>query len=106
MSTAALLGSVVPGVGNVAGAVVGGLYGLGKGLVGQSKAKSEEQKRIRERKKKIREFDNEVVDDLKSQMTRARAGELKQKRYSGYDLGRNVTMKRGGYKGMPRYSYS
>lgn len=53
MSTAALLGSVVPGVGNVAGAVVGGLYGLGKGLLGQSKAKSEEQKRIRKENRRL-----------------------------------------------------
>ena len=44
MSTAAMLGSVVPGVGNVAGAVVGGLYGLGKGLLGQNKAKKAQRK--------------------------------------------------------------
>ena len=106
MSTAAMLGSVVPGVGNVAGAVVGGLYGLGKGLLGQNKAKKAQRKMERERKLKIRKFDEEVVGDLRSQMARARAGSMKQKRYSGYDLGRNVTMRRGGYRGMPRYAYA
>jgi len=30
----------------------------------------------------------------------ARAGEIKQKTYSGYDLGRNVTYGMGGYKGF------
>ena len=105
MSTAAMLGSVVPGVGNVAGAVVGGLYGLGKGLVGQAKAKKEQRKIEQERSEKIKKFNTEVSEDLGAQMARARAGELKQKRYSGYDLGRNVTARRGGYRGMPRYAY-
>lgn len=105
MSTAAALGSVVPGVGNVAGAVVGGLYGLGKGLYGQAKAKKEKRKIETERTAKITKFNKEVSDDMGAQMARARAGEVKQKSYSGYDLGRNVTAKRGGYRGMPRYAY-
>jgi len=105
MSTAAALGSVVPGVGNVAGAVVGGLYGLGKGLYGQAKAKKEKRKIDTERTAKITKFNKEVSDDMGAQMARARAGEVKQKSYSGYDLGRNVTAKRGGYRGMPRYAY-
>ena len=34
----------------------------------------------------------------------ARAGEIKQKTYSGYDLGRNVVARMGGMRmGMPRY---
>jgi hypothetical protein len=104
MSTAAALGTIVPGVGNAVGAVVGGLYGLGKGLYGQAKAKKEASNLKHERSKKIGEFNKEVGEDLGAQMVRKRAGEVKQKSYSGYDLGRNVTAKRGGYRGMPRYA--
>ena len=105
MSTAAALGTIVPGVGNVVGAVGGALYGLGKGLYGQHKAKKEKRKLETERSAKITKFNKEVSDDLGAQMARSRAGEVKQKSYSGYDLGRNVTAKRGGYRGMPRYAY-
>lgn len=105
MSTAAALGSIVPGVGNVAGAVVGGLYGLGKGLLGQRKAKKEKANLEQERSAKITKFNKEVSGDLGAQMARSRAGEVRQKSYSGYDLGRNVTAKSGGYRGMPRYAY-
>tara|TARA_R100001443_G_scaffold110114_3_gene121833 strand:+ start:1055 stop:2311 length:1257 start_codon:yes stop_codon:yes gene_type:complete len=106
MSTAAALGTVVPGVGNVAGAIVGGLYGLGKGLYGQAKAKKAASNLKHERAEKIKAFNKEVGEDLGAQMVRKRAGEVKQKSYSGYDLGRNVTARRGGYRGMPRYAYA
>ena len=36
-------------------------------------------------------------------MARVNAGKMKQKTYSGYDLGQNVTAKRGGYRNMPQY---
>ena len=39
-----------------------------------------------------------------SQLAGVRAGETRQKTYSGYDLGRNVVARMGGMKmGMPRY---
>ena len=44
-----------------------------------------------------------------SQLALARAGEMEQKTYSGYDLGRNVTYALGGGRGMremPRYGYA
>ena len=42
-----------------------------------------------------------------AQMSQVRAGQLRQKTYSGYDLGQNVMAKMGGMRmGMPRYGYS
>ena len=39
-----------------------------------------------------------------AQLTQARVGEMEQKTYSGYDMGRNITARFGGRRmQMPRY---
>ena len=41
-----------------------------------------------------------------AQQANVRAGALKQKTYSGYDLGRNISAQLGGLRmGTPRYGY-
>tara|TARA_R100000995_G_scaffold84842_1_gene65158 strand:+ start:326 stop:1666 length:1341 start_codon:yes stop_codon:yes gene_type:complete len=100
--TGMALGSVIPGIGNIAGGIIGGLYGLGKGLFQRGKARKQERQQQEERNKKVTEFNEEMTENVLSNIARAKAGELKQKTYSGYDLGRNITARKGGYK-MPSY---
>ena len=60
------------------------------------------------------EANTEVKEEYGSAIAAARAGEVAQKTYSGYDLGRNVVAKYGGerYKnggmrlGTPRYGHA
>ena len=103
MGTAALLGSTLGPVGTIIGGGIGALYGAGKQFFGTRKAKKEERSRKRDREKRIGEFNKDVTEDLASQSGRARVGEIRQKTYSGYDLGRNTTAKTGGYRNMPKY---
>jgi len=101
--TGASIGSVIPGVGTAIGAGIGALYGAGKQFFGTRKAKREERIREKDRRRRIGEFNKDVTEDLASQSGRARVGEIRQKTYSGYDLGRNTTAKTGGYRNMPKY---
>ena len=106
-----MLGSVVPGVGNVVGAAAGAVIGAGKatweGLAGRKKARLAERKFEAKRQAKIDKYDKETRQAFGSQLARVRAGELAQKTYSGYDLGRNVVAQLGGMRmGMPRYGYA
>ena len=103
MGTAALLGSTLGPLGTIIGGVGGALYGAGKQFFGTRKAKRIESGRKRDREKRIGEFNKDVTEDLASQSGRARVGEIRQKTYSGYDLGRNTTAKTGGYRNMPKY---
>tara|TARA_R110000824_G_scaffold130559_3_gene292520 strand:+ start:1521 stop:2912 length:1392 start_codon:yes stop_codon:yes gene_type:complete len=105
----AMLGSVVPGVGNVAGAVVGGVVGTGvglyQGLTGRNKARDEEEKLEAEYATKVKNYNEELTENYAMQKGSIRAGNLKQKTYSGYDLGRNVVAQMGGMRmGIPRYN--
>ena len=107
----AMIGSVVPGVGNVVGAAAGAVIGAGKatweGLAGRKKARLAERKFEAKRQAKIDKYDKETRQAFGSQLARVRAGELAQKTYSGYDLGRNVVAQLGGMRmGMPRYGYA
>jgi hypothetical protein len=103
-----MLGSVVPGVGNVVGGAVGGIIGAGvgvyKGLAGRKKARREEARLAEEKREKITKFNTELAKNYSIQKGAVRAGNIRQKTYSGYDLGRNVVAQMGGMRmGMPRY---
>ena len=55
----------------------------------------------------VTKTDTDTKNRLGTQMARVRSGQLKQKTYSGYDLGRNVTAQMGGLRmGIPRYGYA
>jgi len=103
----AMAGSIIPGVGNVVGGVVGGIVGAGvglyKGFTGRKKARKEEARAAAEKKKKVDTFNADLTKNFGSQMARVNSGKMKQKTYSGYDLGQNVVAKRGGYRNMPQY---
>tara|TARA_R100001015_G_C4630274_1_gene191788 strand:- start:608 stop:1957 length:1350 start_codon:yes stop_codon:yes gene_type:complete len=107
----AMLGSVIPGVGNAVGAAAGALIGTGKaiwtGLAGRKKARKEEAKLEAKRKEKVQKDNKQLRKRYGAQLARMRAGEMQQKTYSGYDLGRNVIAQMGGMRmGMPRYGYA
>lgn len=104
----AMLGSVVPGLGNVAGALGGAIIGGGvaavQGLTGRKKARKAEAKADQAKQEKIQNFNAQAQKDLSTRKAVAQAGALRQKTYSGYDLGRNVSYKFGGYNPMPGYA--
>tara|TARA_R110002020_G_scaffold557_5_gene2832 strand:+ start:13327 stop:14682 length:1356 start_codon:yes stop_codon:yes gene_type:complete len=109
----ALWGSAVPGLGTAIGAVAGLGYGAYKALTGRKAARKAEKKAKEARKVKVDKYNRELTSNLLSARAQARAGEMEQKTYSGYDLGRNITAKYGGMRyakggmkmGMPRYGY-
>tara|TARA_R110002020_G_scaffold136431_3_gene304248 strand:- start:25681 stop:27711 length:2031 start_codon:yes stop_codon:yes gene_type:complete len=102
--TGASIGSVIPGVGTAIGAAAGALYGAGKQFFGTRAAQKKDNLIKAQKRAKIQEYNETLDDQMGSQLARARAGEMEQKTYSGYDLGRNVTYGLGGLK-MPRYGY-
>ena len=105
--TGATIGSFLGPVGTAVGAGIGAIYGAGKQFFGTRKAKREQAKLDRERRRKIAKHNKEVKEQVASATAQARAGELEQKTYSGYDLGRNVGVaKMGGMRmGTPRYGF-
>jgi len=104
----AMVGSFFPGPGNLIGAGVGAAVGATKaaaqGLVRRKKAREEKRKAEELKAKKVQEFNKEAREDIATRRAIAQAGALRQKTYSGYDLGRNVSYKFGGYNPMPRYA--
>ena len=105
--TGAQLGSMImPGVGTAVGAIGGAIYGAGKQLFDTKAAKKEKQEYDEKRRKEMTKYNTELAGNYASQKGRVRAGNLKQKTYSGYDLGRNVIAQMGGMRmGTPRYGY-
>ena len=104
----AMLGSVVPGVGNALGAGVGAIIGTGvgiyQGLTGRKKARKQEAKAEEARNKKVGKYNKDLTSRFLAQQSNVQAARLKQKQYSGYDLGKNVVAQLGGMRmGMPRY---
>ncbi len=109
--TGMAIGSVVPVIGTGVGAIVGGLYGLGKSFFGSRKAKREKEEAEKRQKRKIKravdKHNKEVMKSFTSQKSAVRAGELGQKTYAGYNLGENVIAQMGGMRmGIPRYGYA
>jgi len=104
----AMIGSVVPGVGNAVGAVVGGVIGAGvatwQGLTGRKKARKEKAAAEAKANEKAKEQNTKTTKSFTSQLSRTRAAEVEAKTYSGYDLGNNVSAKRGGFKAVPQYN--
>ena len=94
---------IIPGIGAVVGAGIGGLTaGIG-GLVKRNKARTLEREYEAKKKIKVDKYNKELMTNFGSQKSRINAGRLAQKTYSGYDLGQNVVAKRGGYRNMPQY---
>ena len=89
------------------GAGIGAIYGAGKQFFGTRKAKREQAKFEKRRRAKIAKYNKDMKEKVASATAQARAGELEQKTYSGYDLGRNVGVaKMGGMRmGTPRYGF-
>ena len=103
--TGASVGSLLGPVGTAVGAGVGAIYGAAKQYFGTKKAKKAEAKAEREQIAKVGKYNKEVSANLQGARAQARAGEIEQKTYSGYDLGRNVVARQGGMRlGMPRYA--
>jgi len=103
----ALWGSAVPGLGTAIGAVAGLGYGAWKALTGRKKARAAEAEALAKKKAKVGKYNKKVTESLQSATLNAKAGEIEQKTYSGYDLGRNVTARQGGMRmGTPRYGYA
>tara|TARA_R110002074_G_scaffold86674_4_gene191316 strand:+ start:896 stop:1855 length:960 start_codon:yes stop_codon:yes gene_type:complete len=96
--TGAMLGSVIPGVGNLIGGVVGGLYGLGKGLFGRRKARRQAAELKSAQASRTKKHNEMLNNSLTTAKSNARAGEIQQKTYSGYDMGTNISAKYGGMK--------
>ena len=90
-----VMGSAVPLVGNVVGAALGAAYGLGKALVQRKKARKAKPKHEQEVQRKKDEHNLKLEKNLGLQNAIVRSGELEQKTYSGYDLGKNVTYRLG-----------
>jgi hypothetical protein len=102
----AAMGSMLGPVGTVVGGIGGALYGAGKQFFGTKAAKKEKEKIEAERREKVGKFNKELSESYAHQKGQIRAGNLKQKTYSGYDLGRNVIAQMGGMRmGTPRYGY-
>ncbi len=91
-----VMGSAVPVVGNIIGAAAGAIYGLGKALVGRNKARKAKREYERKIKEKKDNYNKELVGKMATATSQVRAAEIKQKTYSGYDLGSNVTYRMGG----------
>jgi hypothetical protein len=86
------------GVGAVVGGVIGLGYGTVKGVTQRARARRDKRKMEYELATKTRKGNLEAIENFGMQKGMARAGELKTKTYSGYDLGRNTTAKYGGLK--------
>tara|TARA_R110002020_G_scaffold147652_5_gene323168 strand:- start:262 stop:1443 length:1182 start_codon:yes stop_codon:yes gene_type:complete len=103
----ALYGSAVPGLGTAIGAVAGLGYGAYKALAGRKKARRAKAKATAAKKSRVDKYNKKVMSNLQTANLQARAGEMEQKTYSGYDLGRNVVARGGGMRmGIPRYGYA
>lgn len=100
--TGASVGSLLGPVGTAVGAGVGAIYGAAKQYFGTRKAKRAQKRADEARAQKVGKFNTEVSQNLASANAQARAGEIQQKTYSGYDLGRNVVARQGGLR-MPKY---
>ena len=113
--TGASIGSVFGPVGTLVGGIGGGLYGLGSELFGSRKARKAEEKAIEDQERKhkakvkkvVTKSNKDLMQNFGSNYAAVRAGELKNKTYSGYDLGRNIVAQMGGMRmGTPRYGYA
>ncbi len=87
-TAAMLMGAPLGPVGMAAGAIGGALYGAGKGLIQRNKARREEDKA--EQKQEV------ALNKIK---TKQKVEGLKDREYSGYDMGQNLAM----YGGMKQY---
>jgi hypothetical protein len=99
------------GPGAALGAVVGGIAGVGVGLyqgfTGRKKARKAEADALALKKKKVGKYNTELTKNYGMRKAAINAGAMRQKEYSGYDLGRNVVARKGGMRmGMPRYGYA
>jgi len=105
--TGASIGSMVGPVGTLIGGLAGGIYGGVSQFFGTNKAKKAQEDAIKKFKAKqtklIKKGNKDLLTNYSSQMSQVAAGKLKNKTYSGYDMGQNVVARRGGYRSMPQY---
>ena len=105
--TGMAVGSMLGPVGTVVGGIGGALYGAGKSVFGAKKARKEQEKYEAEIAEKKRKYSADVRKRFGTQGSAVRAGELRGKTYSGYDIGQNIMAQLGGMRmGMPRYGYA
>ena len=103
-TTAMIAGSALGPVGTLIGGAAGAIYGLGKGLIQRGKARKEKSRLKNKRDKYIAKTNKTIGNRFGTHMANVRAGALKSKTFSGYDLGYNTTAKYGGLRlGVPRY---
>ena len=107
----ATIGSALGPAGTAIGAGVGAVVGTGKAVITnltqRKKARGEAEKGRKKLALKKQKYNAKLGQNLALAQKSVRAGELKQKTYSGYDLGRNVVAQMGGMRmGMPRYGYA
>lgn len=110
-ATIGAFGGPLAPITSTAGALIGGLIGAGvgtyKGLSSRNKARKAKTAYEMKRAKQVRAYNSEVRSNLLMANAQVKGGEMEQKTYSGYDLGRNVVAKMGGMRmGMPRYGYT
>ena len=97
---------IAPGIGTAIGAGVGFVKGIAEGFINRGKARREKSRFEAKRKRKIQRFNKETQEALASEVSNVRAGAIRQKTKSGYDLGVNTTARMGGLKmAMPRYGF-
>ena len=101
--TMAGYGTTLGPIGTAVGGALGLGYGAYKALAGRKKAREAEAEYNLAMEKKVNKFNEGYIEDLSSQKARINQGNIDQKTYSGYDLGRNVIAQRGGYRNMPQY---
>ena len=95
------------GVGAAVGGIIGAGVGLYQGLTGRKKARKAEADAKAAKKKKVDKYNKDLTENFGMRKAAINAGAMRQKEYSGYDLGRNVVARKGGMRmGMPRYGYA
>jgi len=110
-ATIGAFGGPLAPITSTGGAIIGGIIGAGvgtyKGLSSRNKARKAKTAYEIKRGKQVRAYNSEVRSNLLMANAQVKGGEMEQKTYSGYDLGRNVVAKMGGMRmGMPRYGYT
>lgn len=94
-------------VGAGIGATIGTGIGIYQGLTGRKKARKAEAEAEAIQKKKVGKYNESLTKNFGMRKAAINVGAMRQKEYSGYDLGRNVVARKGGMRmGMPRYGYA
>ena len=91
-----IMGSAVPVAGNIIGAAVGALYGVGKSLFARNKARKAESKMKKEIQERKDKYNTELGDNYATQKGMMMGVQNKLKEQSGYDTGARSVVRFGG----------